>query len=91
MTNCHNDEMALGALRSIIAANRLDGIKVFGIDAIADAKNAVKNDQMAATVRQQPYLHMAKAVMSADRILKGEKVDKLILIPLQLVNKENLE
>lgn len=87
---CHNDEMALGAIRTIIAAKRKERIKVFGIDAIADARKAIQDGDMVATVKQQPFYHMGKAVESAFKVMRGERVEKLVLIPLKLVTKENV-
>lgn len=86
----HNDEMALGAVRTIKAANRLDEIKVFGIDATDDALVAIEKDEMSATVKQQPDLQMAKAVEAAMKVAKGEEVEEKVIIPLLLVNKDNL-
>lgn len=87
----HNDEMALGAVRSVIAAGRLEEIKIYGIDATADAVNAVKKAEMAATVMQQPDKQINTALESALKILKDETVEELINIPLKLITKENAE
>jgi len=86
----HNDEMALGAVRAVIAAGRLDEIKIFGIDAVDDAIEAIKTGEMVATVKQQPALQMATAVETAFAIVNGEEVEKLVIIPLVLVNKDNI-
>ncbi len=87
----HNDEMALGAVRAITAAGRLDKIKVFGIDATDDALAAVKKGEMVATVKQQPALEMETAVESAAKVLAGETVEAKVIIPLVLVTKDNVE
>lgn len=87
----HNDEMALGAVRAIIAANRLDQIKVFGIDATDDALVAIEKGEMVATVKQQPALQMAMAVEAAVKVAAGETVEELVIVPLVLVNADNLE
>ncbi|MBM9468994.1 D-ribose ABC transporter substrate-binding protein [Nakamurella leprariae] len=47
-----NDEMALGAINAIKAANKIDQIKVLGFDGNQDAVNAVKAGEMVATVVQ---------------------------------------
>ena len=86
----HNDEMALGAVRTITAADRLNEIKVFGIDATDDALTAIGKDEMSATVKQQPDVQMAKAVEAALKVANGEAVEEKVIIPLVLVNKENL-
>ncbi len=86
----HNDEMALGAARAIDAAGLTGKIKVYGIDAVDDAIDAVKNGEMAATVQQQPDLQMRMAIDAALKYLAGEKVEKLVNIPLKLITKADL-
>ena len=87
----HNDEMALGAVRSIEAAGRTEEIKVYGIDAVDDALQAIRDGQMVATVKQQPDLEMETAVESAVAILQGEEVEPLVIIPLVLVTADNID
>ena len=86
---CHNDDMALGAMRAIEAAGRT-GIKVYGIDAVDDAVAALKTGEMAATVQQQPELQMDTAIDSALAYLNGETVEPLVLVPLKLLTPENV-
>jgi ribose transport system substrate-binding protein len=86
----HNDEMALGAVRTVKAAGRLDDIKIFGIDATDDALTAIGNGEMVATVKQQPDLQMAMAVEAAVKVVNGETVEPLVIIPLVLINADNL-
>ena len=69
----HNDDMALGAVRSVEAAGKLENIKIYGIDAVEDALTAVENGEMAATVQQQPDLQIETALDNAVKYLKGEK------------------
>lgn len=83
----HNDEMALGAVRVVAAANKTDEIKIYGIDATDDALAAVENGEMAATVQQQPDLQIQTALQNAVKYLKGESVEELVNIPLKLITK----
>lgn len=87
----HNDQMALGAVRTIIAAGRIDEIKVFGVDAIDDALDAIRAGHMVATVKQQPALQMAMAVVAAQRIINGASVEPLVIVPLKLITAENVD
>jgi ribose transport system substrate-binding protein len=80
----HNDEMALGALEALEARGMKDVI-VVGFDATEDAVKAVKEGKMAATVAQKPELIGESGVKTALKVLNGEKVDKFIPIPLELV------
>ncbi|MGB4008441.1 MAG: D-ribose ABC transporter substrate-binding protein, partial [Bacillota bacterium] len=70
---CHNDEMALGALRAIEAAGRLSAIKIVGFDATDDAIKAVKDGKLVATVAQKPRAMGSMAVTVAKRVLDGAK------------------
>jgi len=59
---CHNDEMALGALRAVEAAGRLSAIKIVGFDATDDAVKSVKDGKLVATVAQKPRVMGSMAV-----------------------------
>ena len=82
----HNDEMALGAIEAIKAAGK--DIIVVGFDGNDDALKAVENGELKATIAQQPALIGVEAVNAAEKILKGDKVDDTISVPLKLVTKE---
>lgn len=82
----HNDEMALGALRALEAANKKDVI-VVGFDATEDAVNAVKSGKLSATVAQKPSEIGAKGVETADKIIKKQAVDQYIPVELELIKK----
>lgn len=80
-----NDEMALGALRAIEAANKK--VLVVGFDGTDDGVKAVKSGKLAATVAQQPELIGSLGVETADKILKGEKVEAKIPVALKVVTE----
>ena len=80
-----NDEMALGALRAIQAAGKK--VMIVGFDGTDDGLKAVKGGKMAATVAQQPALIGAIGVETADKVLKGQAVDKFIPVPLKVMSK----
>jgi len=82
-----NDEMALGAVQAIAAANRQKEMFVVGFDAIADALKAIKEGRMAATIAQQPKVMGQLAVQAAAKILKGETVAKFTPVPLALIKQ----
>lgn len=85
-----NDEMALGAIKAIDAANR-QGIIVVGFDGTEDALKAIKEGKMAATIAQQPALMGSLGVEMADKYLKGEKIPNFIPAELKLITKENVQ
>jgi len=78
-------------VRSIAAAGRSEEIKVYGVDAVDDALQAIRDGQMVATVKQQPDLQMETAVETAAALLRGEDVEPLVIIPLVLVTADNIE
>lgn len=79
----HNDEMALGAIE---AATGKD-IAIIGFDATDDALAAVKEGTMKATVAQKPALMGSTAVESAVKLIKGETVDSVIGVEVELVKE----
>jgi ribose transport system substrate-binding protein len=80
-----NDEMALGAMRATQAAGKQ--VLIVGFDGTDDGKAAVKSGKLGATVAQQPALIGAIGVETADKVLKGESVEKYIPVPLQVVSQ----
>lgn len=85
-----NDEMAIGALKAIQAANMQDSIKVVGIDAIADALDLVESGEMIGTVYQDAVGQGEGAVEAAVKAVNGEEVEKTTLIPYILITQENV-
>lgn len=81
----HNDNMALGAMEAIAAAGRSDEIMIVGFDAIDDAREAVKEGEMAATVAQKPGLMGEMAVETAIKVVNGEEVAEYTPVPLELI------
>ena len=81
-----NDERALGALRAIQAAGKKDLVLV-GFDGTDDGVKAVKGGKMAATIAQQPEKIGEIGVQTADKVLKGEKVEASIPVELKLINQ----
>ncbi|WP_192456215.1 ribose ABC transporter substrate-binding protein RbsB [Musicola keenii] len=82
-----NDEMALGALRALQTAGR-DDVMLVGFDGTADGMKAVEGGKMAATVAQRPEQIGVIGVDTADKVLKGEKVQAIIPVDLKLVTKQ---
>jgi len=83
----HNDNMALGAMEAIAAAGRSDEIMIVGFDAIDDARDAVAEGKMAATVAQKPDLMGEMAVETAIKVANGEEVDEYTPVPLELITE----
>ncbi|MFZ7240249.1 ribose ABC transporter substrate-binding protein RbsB [Avibacterium avium] len=80
-----NDEMALGAIRAVQAANK--SVLIVGFDGTDDGVKAVKSGKLAATIAQQPALIGALGVQTADKVIKGEAVEAQIPVPLKVVSQ----
>lgn len=86
---CANDMMALGAVKAIEDMNLSDQITVIGFDATDDAKAAIKEGRMYASVAQSPDL-MGTTALDVLQQLKDEgKCEAEIAIDVELVTEEN--
>jgi inositol transport system substrate-binding protein len=86
-----NDEMGLGALNALQAAGVKDKIVLVSVDAIADALTAVKEGRLDATVFQNARGQAATALETAVKIIHGQPYEKTVLIPFELVTKQNID
>ena len=87
----HNDEMAMGVVIALEQAKMKDKVVVAGVDAIADALQAVKQGRLDATVFQDAKGQGATAVETAVKIVRGQPYAKEVYIPFQLVTGENVD
>lgn len=85
-----NDEMAMGALLAIEQAKMKDRIMVVGVDAIADALQAVEDGRLDATVFQDAARQGRTAIETAVHIIRNEPYETAVFIPFQLVTRENV-
>ncbi len=84
----NNDEMAIGAIRYLEGAGKLDKTKILGIDATLDAIADLEAERITATVFQNGKVQAEGAVDKAVKVVKGESVDQITWIPFQLVTKD---
>ena len=82
-----NDVMALGAVEAIRAAGKNGSIRVVGFDAIDDARKAIAEGTMAASVAQSPSEMGRIAVENALHALRGEPVPPEATVRIELVTK----
>ncbi|MBR1419298.1 MAG: substrate-binding domain-containing protein, partial [Synergistaceae bacterium] len=88
---CVNDPTALGAIAALRAANAMEGVLIYGVDGAPDAKKTIKNGEMTGTAAQSPKNIGIIGVDMAYKILNGEKVEKHIPVPVQLITAENVD
>ena len=86
-----NDPSALGALAAL-EKNKKNDVMVYGIDGTPEIKALIGRNQMiVGTVAQSPIKMGQIAVENMYNILNGKKkIEKNIIIPISLINKENL-
>lgn len=86
----HNDPMAYGAYLAAKDAGREKEIKFIGIDALpGEGVTWVKNGELTAT-----FLYAtpgAEGLIQAIKHLKGEQVEKTVVLPTMKVTAENAE
>jgi ribose transport system substrate-binding protein len=82
-----NDMMALGAVEAIRAAGRTGSIRVVGFDAVEDARRAIEEGTMVASVAQFPDEMGRAAVEDAVKALRGEPVAPEVKVRLEVVTK----
>ena len=80
-----NDVMALGAVEAVAAAGRTKDISIVGFDAQDDARTALRQGRMAATIAQNPREMGRLAIVSAYRILHHEAVPAEQPVKIELV------
>lgn len=86
-----NDMMALGAIEAIAAAGKTGQITVVGFDAVADAREAIRQGAMAGSVAQYPAEMGRLTVEYAHRLIHGESIPEYVPVKIELITKENLE
>jgi ABC-type sugar transport system substrate-binding protein len=87
----NNDEMAIGAIQALKAAGvDTKAAIVGGIDATQDALASMKAGDLKVTVFQDAAGQGKGSVDAALKLAKGEKVDRTVWIPFQLVTPETM-
>jgi ABC-type sugar transport system substrate-binding protein len=88
---CGNDAMALGAHQALVAANKVDQVKVFGFDGADDAVKLIAEGQMTATGMQFPKTMARQAAEFADQYINGKRdFSQKIPVPVEMVTKDNV-
>ncbi|MCF6368504.1 sugar ABC transporter substrate-binding protein [Rhizobium halophilum] len=87
----NNDEMAIGAIQAMKAANiSMDDVVVGGVDATQDALAAMEAGDLDVTVFQDAAGQGKGAVDAALKLAAGETVEQKVYIPFQLVTSDNM-
>jgi ABC-type sugar transport system substrate-binding protein len=88
----NNDEMAIGAIQALKAAGKdMSKMIVGGVDATQDALASMQAGDLKVTVFQDAAGQGKGAVDAALKLAKGDKIDKKVYIPFQLVTPANVK
>ncbi len=99
MPKSTNDPEAERAVQALKAAGK-NGVKdvfLVGFNGDPPALELIKNDEMAATIRQDPYGQAQRCVEIATKLMNNETVEysdpatKSILFPVEVIDKENVD
>jgi inositol transport system substrate-binding protein len=86
-----NDQMALGALQALQAADRLKGVMISGVDGTKDALNAIKAGEMSQSIFQNAAGQAEAAFEVVETIKKGEEPPAEKLVPFESITAENVD
>ena len=84
---CGNDMMALGAIR-YLQETKNKSVKVIGYDALEEARQAIREGWLAASVDQQAAQQGFMGVSYAVRMLKGERLPARTMLDTEVVTAQ---
>ena len=84
-----NDTMALGAIEALKYTHASVWPLVVGYDGIPEALQAIRKDEMAATIGQDPFALGEKAGKILSQIVAGEIYEKVTMLLPELIEKSN--
>ncbi len=88
---CLNDLAGVGAAAALDEQHMLGEVDLYGVDASPDSKALIAEGLMGASAAQFPSEIGQEAAEVIYRLLRGESVEKNILVPVKLITKENVE
>src|SRR5436305_1135216 len=86
-----NDDVALGAMQAVLAANRAGKTLVTGMNGVPPALRAVKDGNLAMTVELNPVEWGKLGVDVLATYLKGEKVEPRVFIKHVIIDSGNVD
>ncbi|MGC4019033.1 MAG: sugar ABC transporter substrate-binding protein [Muricomes sp.] len=85
-----NDPTALGIIAALQAADKLEGIKIYGVDGSPDGKSAIENGTLQVTAAQSPVGIAQTSYENMLKVLKGETIEKDIKVETFKIDKDNV-
>ena len=88
---CANDEMALGVVGALKAANKKEQVVVCGIDFIDNARQSIIAGELDGSVAMSPYLFGKAGLILSLKATQGQKIDTDIFwTPIGLITADNV-
>ncbi len=87
---CLNDLAGVGVVAALEKNQMIEGVGVYGVDASPDSKALIQEGMMVASAAQFPSEIGSRAADVIYRLLAGEEVEKSILVPVELITKDNV-
>ena len=88
---CANDDMALGVVEAMKAANKKDQVVVCGIDFIDNARKSIIAGELDGSVAMSPYLFGKAGLILALKATQGQEIDTDIFwTPIGLITADNV-
>lgn len=88
---CNNDGMALGVRAVLQAAGLTGDIKLYGLDATPEGRNALRDGSLNASIWVDSYAEFVEAFNIIDAFYAGEPFEREILISPTLVTADNVD
>jgi len=89
--SANSDESAMGSIQAMKAAGiDMKTVQVGGVDATQDALAAMQAGDLDVTVFQNAAAQGSGSVDAAAKLAKGEKVERAVWVPFELVTPENI-
>ncbi|HEY3320383.1 MAG TPA: sugar ABC transporter substrate-binding protein [Planctomycetota bacterium] len=85
------DPMIITAKQAVKAQGKLGKIVLVGFDAIEACLTAIKNGEVDATIRQDPYRMGYEGVMRMLDHLEGKEIPKDVPIQAEVIDKSNVD
>jgi ribose transport system substrate-binding protein len=87
---CLNDLASVGVVAALDEAELNDTVSVYGVDGSPDSKALIEEGMMQASAAQFPTKLGSEAADVIYKLLSGEAVDKNILVPVEMITRENV-
>ena len=87
---CNNDGMAIGALQAVTSAGLAGKILIYGLDAQQDVCTEINKGVIRATIFSNSDEEARVGVDTVLKAIRGEPFQKEVLLPMELVTKDNI-